>query len=65
MRRAVGMRGMRRGEAAISDKHSNFFVNEGNAAAADVAWLIAEAQRRVKEQFGVTLEREVEFVGEW
>ncbi len=62
---AVGMRGMRRGEAAISDKHCNFFVNEGNATAADVAWLIAEAQRRVREQFGVTLEREVEFVGDW
>jgi UDP-N-acetylmuramate dehydrogenase len=62
---SVGMRGMKRGEAAISDKHCNFFVNEGNAAAADVAWLIAEAQRRVKEQFGVTLEREVEFVGAW
>lgn len=62
---AVGLRGMTRGEAAISDKHCNFFVNEGNATAADVAWLIAEAQKRVREQFGVTLEREVEFVGEW
>lgn len=62
---SVGMRGMHRGEAAISDKHCNFFVNEGNATAADVAWLIAEAQRRVKDQFGVSLEREVEFVGEW
>jgi hypothetical protein len=57
--------GMRRGEAAISDKHCNFFVNEGNASAADVAWLIAEAQRRVSEQFGVALEPEVEFVGAW
>ena len=62
---AVGMRGMKRGDAAISDKHSNFFVNEGNASAADVAWLIAEAQRRVKDQFGITLEREVAFVGAW
>ena len=62
---AVGMRGMRRGDAAISEKHCNFFVNDGNATAADVAWLIAEAQRRVKEQFGVTLDREVEFVGAW
>ncbi|MBK7327570.1 MAG: UDP-N-acetylmuramate dehydrogenase [Dehalococcoidia bacterium] len=62
---AVGMRGMRRGEAAISEKHSNFFVNEGNATAADVAWLIGEAQRRVQEQFGISLEREVEFVGDW
>ena len=56
---------MCRPEAAISDKHCNFFVNEGNASAADVAWLIAEAQRRVNDQFGVSLEREVEFVGEW
>ena len=62
---AVGMRGMRRGEAAISEKHANFFVNEANARAEDVAWLIAEAQRRVKDQFGVTLERELEFVGAW
>jgi len=62
---AVGLRGARRGDAAISDKHCNFFVNDGNADAADVAWLIAEAQRRVKEQFGVALEREVEFVGAW
>lgn len=62
---AVGMRGMERGDAAISDKHANFFVNYGNARAADVAWLIAEAQRRVKEQFGVVLEREVAFVGAW
>jgi len=62
---AVGMRGMRRGDAAISDKHANFFVNEGDATAADVAWLIAEAQRRVQDKFGVTLERELEFVGAW
>ena len=62
---SVGMRGMERREAAVSDKHCNFFVNYGNAKAADVAWLIAEAQRRVMEQFGIQLEREVEFVGAW
>lgn len=62
---AVGMRGMERGDAAVSDKHCNFFVNYGNAQAADVAWLIAEAQRRVREQFGIQLEREVELVGAW
>lgn len=61
----AGLRGAQRGDAAISDKHCNFFVNYGNARAADVAWLIAEAQRRVKEQFGIPLEREVEFVGAW
>ncbi len=62
---AVGLRGAERGEAAISDKHCNFFVNYGNARAEDVAWLIEEAERRVKEQFGIVLEREVAFVGAW
>ncbi len=62
---SVGLRGATRGDAAISDMHCNFFVNYGNALAQDVAWLVAEAQRRVLEQFGVTLEREVAFVGEW
>jgi len=62
---AVGMRGLGRGEAAVSEKHCNFFVNHGNATAADVAWLIAEAQRRVREQFGIALETEVQFVGAW
>jgi UDP-N-acetylmuramate dehydrogenase len=62
---AVGLRGERRGDAAISDRHCNFFVNYGNARAADVAWLIEEAERRVKDQFGITLEREVALVGAW
>ncbi len=62
---AVGLRGMTRGDAAISEQHCNFFVNNGLARAEDVAWLVNEAERRVSEQFGVTLEREVAFVGEW
>ncbi len=61
----VGLRGERRGDAAISDKHCNFFVNYGNAKAEDVAWLILEAERRVSGQFGITLEREVALVGAW
>ncbi|MCK9518760.1 MAG: UDP-N-acetylmuramate dehydrogenase [Dehalococcoidia bacterium] len=62
---AVGLRGAQRGDAAVSDKHCNFFVNYGNARAADVAWLVEEAQRRVREQFGIELQREVAFVGDW
>lgn len=62
---AVGMRGMRRGDAAVSEKHANFFINQGNATAADVRWLIDEARRRLHQQFGITLEPEVEFVGAW
>ncbi|OAI39202.1 hypothetical protein AYO38_01675 [bacterium SCGC AG-212-C10] len=62
---AVGLRGATRGDAAISDLHCNFFVNYGNARAEDVAWLVHEAERRVREQYGVELEREVAFVGAW
>ncbi len=61
---AVGLRGHRIGDARISEKHSNFIENLGAARAADVAALMREAQRRVKEQFGIDLENEVELVGE-
>jgi UDP-N-acetylmuramate dehydrogenase len=61
---AAGMRGMRIGDARVSEKHSNFFENLGAARAADVAALMREAQRRVKEQFGIELENEVRMVGE-
>ena len=61
---AVRMRGMRIGDARVSEKHSNFFENLGNARATDVAALMREAQRRVKEQFGIELQNEVEMVGE-
>src|SRR5262249_54924045 len=60
---AVGLRGATRGDAAISDLHSNFFVNNGLARAADVAGLVEEAERRVRDQFGIQLQREVAFVG--
>jgi UDP-N-acetylmuramate dehydrogenase len=62
---AAGLRGETRGDAAISEMHCNFFVNYGHARAADVAALVTEAERRVFEQFGLRLEREVAFVGEW
>ncbi len=62
---SVGLRGERRGDAAISDQHANFFVNLGQARASDVLWLVEEAERRVFETHGVRLEREVGFVGAW
>jgi UDP-N-acetylmuramate dehydrogenase len=61
---AVGLRGHRIGDAKISEKHTNFIENVGSASAADVAALMREAQRRVKERFGIDLEPEVELVGE-
>ena len=62
---AAGLKGFRTGNALISDKHANFFVNEGQASAEDVRALIAEAWHAVREQFGVELELEVELVGDW
>ena len=62
---AAGLKGFRSGDAYISEKHANFFVNEGEATAEDVRALIAEAWNTVREQFGVELELEVELVGDW
>ncbi|HEY6539404.1 MAG TPA: hypothetical protein VIZ18_00625, partial [Ktedonobacteraceae bacterium] len=61
----AGMKGFTHGRAQISQRHANFIVNLGGASAADVVALIVEARRRVREQFGVDLELEVELRGEW
>jgi UDP-N-acetylmuramate dehydrogenase len=61
---AVGLRGYRIGDAQISEKHCNFFLNTGAARAADVYALMREARRRVRERFGIELENEVVLVGE-
>jgi UDP-N-acetylmuramate dehydrogenase len=61
---AVGLRGHRIGDAQISEKHSNFFMNVGAARAADVFALMDEARRRVRERFAIELENEVALVGE-
>lgn len=62
---AVGLKGTAHGKARISERHANFIVNSGGASAADVVALIVEARRRVREQFGVELELEVELRGAW
>ena len=61
----AGLRGFSVGGAQVSEKHCGFVVNKGDATAQDVLDLIHEVQRRVKEQFGVELEPEVRFLGEF
>jgi UDP-N-acetylmuramate dehydrogenase len=61
---ACGLRGHVIGGACISPKHANFIENAGGATTADALELMAEARRRAREQFGVELEHEVEFLGE-
>lgn len=60
-----GLRGFSVGGAQVSEKHCGFVVNKGGATAEDVTALIREVQRRVKEKFGVELETEVRFLGEF
>ena len=62
---AVGLKGRRVGQAQISPKHANFFVNLGGATAADVTGLIQMARAAVREQFGISLELEIEPLGDW
>jgi UDP-N-acetylmuramate dehydrogenase len=61
---SCGMKGARIGDAQVSEKHANFIVNLGNAAAADIETLIETVRERVKEKCGVELIREVRILGE-
>jgi len=56
---AVGLKGRRLGGMAFSDKHANFLVNLGNGTFEEAATLLAAAQERVYEAFGIALEREI------
>jgi UDP-N-acetylmuramate dehydrogenase len=62
---AAGLRGKRIGGAELSHVHPNFIVNLGGASAADIAALIRLAQREVSSAFGVALEAEVHWLGDW
>ncbi|MGQ0674990.1 MAG: UDP-N-acetylmuramate dehydrogenase [Rhodospirillales bacterium] len=59
----AGCRGLKRGGAAVSDKHCNFLINTGDATAADIEGLGEEVRRRVHEATGVTLEWEIRRIG--
>jgi UDP-N-acetylmuramate dehydrogenase len=55
----LGLKGLSVGDARVSDRHANFFVNSGSASAADMLSLIGDVRERVFKAFGVTLEHEV------
>src|SRR5690348_7475407 len=55
----LGLKGLNVGDARVSDRHANFFVNVGKASAKDMLALIAGVRERVQNSFGVTLEHEV------
>jgi UDP-N-acetylmuramate dehydrogenase len=60
---AAGCRGLKVGEAMVSEKHCNFLINTGAASAADLEALGEEVRRRVKAHSGVDLEWEIKRIG--
>jgi UDP-N-acetylmuramate dehydrogenase len=61
---AAGLKGHRIGDAQVSDKHSNFIINRGEASALDIETLINHVQKTVADIYGVHLLPEVRIVGE-
>jgi len=59
----AGCRGLRIGGAQVSEKHTNFLINTGEASAADLEALGEEVRKRVKEKSGIALEWEIKRVG--
>jgi len=55
----LGLKGFSHGDARVSERHANFFVNAGQASAADMLALIADVRERVQRAYGITLENEV------
>lgn len=60
---AAGCRGLRRGDAQVSEKHCNFLLNLGEATSADIEALGEEVRAKVKAQSGIDLEWEIQRVG--
>ncbi len=62
---SVGLKGTRLGDARISDVHANFIVNDGHATAADVLGLVKKIRISVRDRYGIELQPEVRFLGEF
>lgn len=61
----VGLKGAQTGGAEVSRKHANFLINRGGATAADFLALMTTVQTVVRARTGVSLEPEVELLGDW
>ncbi|MGA7435911.1 MAG: hypothetical protein WBW44_09885, partial [Solirubrobacterales bacterium] len=60
---AAGCRGLTVGGARLAEKHANFVENMGEATTADVIAVMAAAKRRIRQEFGIELEPEVQVLG--
>jgi UDP-N-acetylmuramate dehydrogenase len=61
---AAGCRGLRQGDAQVSEKHCNFLLNLGSASSADIEALGEEVRRRVEAKTHISLEWEIQRVGQ-
>ena len=62
---AAGLKGLRIGGAAVSEKHANFIVNDQKGSAADVRRLAERVRDEVEHRHGIALDFEIEFLGDW
>lgn len=60
----AGLKGERAGGAFVSELHAGFILSDGTATAKDVMTLIKRIEERVREKFGIALEREIRIIGE-
>ena len=60
---AAGCRGLRLGDAQVSEKHCNFLLNLGNASSSEIEALGEEVRRRVQDKTNITLEWEIQRIG--
>ena len=59
----AGMKGYKHGNAMVSDKHSGFVINTGDATATEVLQVIDDVRNKVYDEFGVMMEPEVKIIG--
>lgn len=61
----AGLKGFKIGGAMVSEKHGNFILNANGASAEDIFWLIEIIKNKVFEKYGILLEEEIQYIGEF
>lgn len=60
----LGLKGLKVGDAQVSEQHGNFLMNTGHATAKDISTLINQVKSKVKGEYGIDLEEEVQYLGD-
>ncbi|HHV42337.1 MAG TPA: UDP-N-acetylmuramate dehydrogenase [Clostridiaceae bacterium] len=61
----AGLKGYRMGSCGVSEKHAGFIVNYGKAKSSEIMAVFINVQDEVEKQYGIVLEPEVQFIGDW